>query len=282
MACSILPPNLRNIFEQSGALNAEEIRLRMQRPVCIIRNGKEHQLKTLPVTERDIAQILEKVTGASMHAVAGDLSKGFIGFKGLRIGVCGTAVISNGELVGFRNYSSLAIRIPHECHGICAGFIDKLCDKGFESTLIISPPGIGKTTLLRELVLILSNRGLRISVLDERNELSASDNGCVAFSLGRCSDILVGVPKAKGAEIMLRGMNPQIIAMDEISGEEDKSVIEQIIGCGVSIMASAHGKSMEDMLKRKMYRDVMDSGCFKNLITISREGDKRRYSLESI
>ena len=121
-----------------------------------------------------------------------------------------------------------------------------------------------------------------VAVLDERNELSASTGGKQHFDLGRCSDVLVGVPKGTGVGMLLRGMNPQVIAMDEISAGEDKQVIERIIGCGVSILASAHGRDRHDMLRRPMYRELFEMGAFSNVLTISRDGENRRYSLERL
>ena len=147
-----------------------------------------------------------------------------------------------------------------------------------EFAAIVGPSGCGKTTLLRELIRVISQRGIRVSVLDERCELSASGS----FDLGRCSDVLSGVPKELGTSMLLRGMNPQVIAMDEISREEDRKVIDQILGCGVSILASAHGRDRQDMLKRPMYRSFFDMGVFKNILTIYRDGDKRRYLLEKV
>ena len=190
--------------------------------------------------------------------------------------------MNQGQLAGFRDFSSLAIRLPRECRGICNGFIDRLTQSGLENTLIVSPPGLGKTTLLRELIRVLSDRGTRVAVLDERNELSASTGGKQHFDLGRCSDVLVGVPKGTGVGMLLRGMNPQVIAMDEISAGEDKQVIERIIGCGVSILASAHGRDRHDMLRRPMYRELFEMGAFSNVLTISRDGENRRYSLERL
>lgn len=281
-ACALLPLPLRRLAEAVGAYGVEEIRLRTGHRLALVVNGSERDLGGDRLTEHDLMQVLERATGASLHSAAPAMAKGFISFRGLRIGVCGRGVINQGILTGFRDFSSLAIRLPRECRGICSGFIDALTLDGLENTLVISPPGMGKTTLLRELIRVLSERGIRISVLDERNELSASDGGRPCFDLGRCTDVLVDVPKTLGADMLLRGMNPQVIAMDEISGLEDRRIMEQILGCGVTVLASAHGKSRQDMLLRPMYRELFGMGAFKNLLTISREEDKRRYVLERL
>lgn len=281
-ACQLLPSPLRRQIEAFGQRHPEEIRLRLLRPPALVINGRELELTGDRLSENELNQVLERATGASLHAAMPGIVSGYISYKGLRIGICGIGIMNQGQLAGFRDFSSLAIRLPRECRGICSGFIDRLTQPGLENTLIVSPPGLGKTTLLRELIRVLSDRGTRVAVLDERNELSASTGGKQHFDLGRCSDVLVGVPKGTGVGMLLRGMNPQVIAMDEISAGEDKQVIERIIGCGVSILASAHGRDRHDMLRRPMYRELFEMGAFSNILTISRDGETRRYSLERL
>ena len=281
-ACQLLPTPLRRRMETYTGRHPEEIRLRLLRPPSLVINGRELELPGDRLSENELNQVLERATGASLHAAMPGIVSGYIGYKGLRIGLCGSGIMNPGQLAGFRDFSSLAIRLPRECRGICNGFIDRLTQSGLENTLIVSPPGLGKTTLLRELIRVLSDRGTRVAVLDERNELSASTGGKQHFDLGRCSDVLVGVPKGTGVGMLLRGMNPQVIAMDEISAGEDKQVIERIIGCGVSILASAHGRDRHDMLRRPMYRELFEMGAFSNVLTISRDSENRRYSLERL
>ena len=281
-ACTLLPLKFRQEAESFGADGVEEIRLRLGRNLSLVVNGTEKELIGERLEMRDMLHVLERATGASVHSAAAALQNGYISWNGLRIGVCGVGVISNGQLTGFRNYSSLAIRLSSEQRGICSGFLNDLCFGGLKNTLIISPPGLGKTTLLRELVRCLSERGMRIGVIDERNELSASVNGEAMYDLGPCSDVLVAVPREQAAMILLRGMNPQIIAMDEISRLEDAGTVEQIVGCGVTLIASAHAQSRADLQLRPVYRKLMEQGSFSRLLTICREGDKRRYILEKL
>lgn len=281
-ACELLPASLRRRMELFAGRHPEEIRLRLQRAPALVIKGREQELAGDRLSESELNQVLERATGASLHSALPGMVNGYICYRGLRIGLCGSAIMNQGRLAGFRDFSSLAIRLPRECWGICNGFIDRLTQNGLENTLIVSPPGLGKTTLLRELIRVLADGGTRVAVLDERNELSASADGKQHFDLGRCSDVLVGVPKGTGVGMLLRGMNPQVIAMDEISAGEDKQVIERIIGCGVSVLASAHGRDRHDMLRRPMYRDLFEMGAFSNMITISRNGENRRYSLERL
>ena len=261
---------------------AEEIRLRLGRTPGIVFAGKEQSLSAARVSRDDLQRILEKATGASLHAAASALSAGYIAYKGVRIGVCGEAVYMGDRLNGLRNISSLSIRIPHAVSGECSCMIDKLLWPQPESTLICAPPGAGKTSFLRELIRRSAELPLRVAVIDERNELSASFAGEAQFDLGQGSDVVIGIRKPQAAMMLLRGMNPQIIAMDEITQETDMQIIEQVAGCGVLLYATVHGKNREDMKKRPIYNSLLEKGFFHTLVTIRCIGGRRIYEKESL
>ena len=262
--------------------SAEEIRLRVGKAPCLVIAGREIAFWETAVSRTDLLRVLEKATGASLHAAAPALRAGYVAYRGLRIGVCGEAVYSSGALSGMRSFSSLAIRIPHVCPADYSGFIEKLLHPQPASTLIAAPPGVGKTTFLRELIRRAAEAGARVAVIDERNELSACVGGEAQFDLGRASDVLVGVAKKDAAMMLLRGMNPQIIAMDEITREEDTQAVEQIAGCGVQIFATVHGKSLEEMKKRPLYRALLAHGIFQELVTIRCLGARRICEREAL
>jgi len=277
-AVDLMPLHIRQVLLNEGLSGAEEIRLRVGRKLTVIERAAEREFEKTIVSDRDIQAVLERATGASMHSAAQALAEGYMSWKGLRIGVCGQASFHDGRLSGFRTYSSLAVRIPGEYRGICDRVISSCYKEGFESTLIISPPGLGKTTALRELIRKLSDSGYRISVADERNELSASGR----FDLGKNSDILTGVPKAEAAMMLLRSMNPQIIAMDEITQERDIQAISHTAACGVEIIASAHGYDRHSLEIRPLYRDLLSLGLFKHCVVISKHKGTRIYTVERV
>ena len=189
-ALELLPASWRGSVERLDWDKAEEIRLRVGRRPSLLSSGKEAEFREDTVSEEDLQRILEKATCASMHTAAPSLAAGYVEYKGVRVGVCGAALSREGKICAFRSLSSLAIRIPRECRGICAEAIGRLLQEGFCSTLVLGAPGAGKTTALRELIRRLADSGLRVGVADERNELSAMESGGFAFDLGRCSDVL--------------------------------------------------------------------------------------------
>lgn len=281
-AVYMLPQELKAEALAFSGEAVEEIRLRAGRRPSALINGAEHEMGRAAVTEDQLLRVLERATGASIHTAAHAMAEGYISYRGLRIGLCGTAVIRDGEMTGYQYFSSLNIRIPRECRGICDSLTGEIYRGGFENTLIIASPGGGKTTALRELVRQVSDRGTRIGVVDERNELSAADGARAQFDLGRCSDVLIGVPKAEGAMMLLRGMNPQVIAMDEITRAQDLEAIGQIYGCGVGLLASAHARDADELARRPLYRELLELGAFQYLVTITGTGRARRYLAERI
>ena len=281
-AIELLPREWQSSPLLSHASETEEIRLRVGREPSLLMNGEERVFAADLVTQAQLQRLMEKATGASMHSAASALAEGYVSFRGLRIGVCGTAVMREGRLSGFRELSSLAIRIPRECRGICGQAAGRLLREGFQSTLILGRPGDGKTTALRDLIRSLSDEGLRIGVVDERNELSAMDGGETHFDLGRCSDVLIGVPKSQGVMMLLRGMNPQILAMDEITRREDLEAVLQVSGCGAGLLATAHAERPDDLRRRGLYRKLLEQRVFTWTLLVSRGAGGRSYQLERL
>lgn len=261
---------------------AEEFRLRAgQYPSALI-GGREEVIADKAVTCDDIACVLEKATNASLHSVWQDMSRGFIscGF-GLRIGVCGTGVISSGKLTGLRDISSVSIRIPKQTTECGGEILKKLCTVK-DNVLIISPPGGGKTTFLRECIRVISNSGVRVAVCDERSELAAVFRGVPQFDIGPVSDVMSDIPKSEAALMLLRSMNPQVIAMDEISSPEDCLAAASAAGCGVRVIATAHAASVSDLKRRNGYRLLLAQDVFKSIVVIENNAGVRSYRLEML
>lgn len=258
--------------------HAEEIRLRMGQLASFAVAGRVFSFSSCAVTERDMNCVIERATGASLHSFLSQLAEGYIYSRGLRIGVCGEAAVQNGEISGFRRFTSLNIRIPHEFEGDFDTVYARLFRKTGTSVLVLAPPGVGKTTVLRELIRRLSYSGINISIVDERGELTAGYPGESGFDLGANTDILSGVKKSRAAIMMLRTMSPKYIALDEITDSEDIHAVREISGCGVSLLATAHASSYDDLNRRGVYRELLKDGIFDYAVEIHFHSGKREYT----
>ena len=282
-ALGLLPRRLLTECSDIPSSEAEEFRLRAGRRATLLIGGTETPISSVPVDTGDIEYVIERATNASVHTAQSSIAKGFINCSGgIRIGLCGTGIIDKDKVTGMRGISSLAIRIPHEIRGCGQAAIDKVKADTVGSVLILSPPGYGKTTFLRECIRQLSDSGKRVSVADERGELAAVHRGVPQFDLGKASDIMSDVPKAQAVMMLLRAMNPQIIAMDEISSPEDVEAAETASGCGVRLIATAHAADKSELYRRPVYKRLLELGVFKNTVVIENRCGRRSYSYEEL
>ena len=294
-AAELLPRELRMaamLLPEEQRAATEEFRLRAGRGFYVADAAGEHPVTGgigLSVYQSDLRQVLEIATQASVHTASEQLRQGFVTVRGgHRVGLCGTAIIRDGAVAGLRDPSSMAIRIAREFPGIAEGLTAQLAEGGrFVSTLLLSPPGGGKTTLLRDLVRVLSEGSaalppLRVGLADERGEVAGLQNGVPQMDVGPRTDILDGCPKAQGVIQLIRCMGPQVVAVDEITAPGDIAALEQAFGCGVALLATAHGASREDLARRPLYRKLLTGGMFRKLVVIRVEDGRRFYTVEDL
>lgn len=282
-ALRLLPGPLRSVAERTvSGLAAEELRLRLGKPMSVCAAGREESADAEAVTADDLRAVLERASGASFQAVESQIRAGFVMAPGgVRVGLCGTAVMQEGVAVGLRDFTSLCIRIPHELRGCADGVYPMLTKPAFASTLIYSPPGAGKTTLLRELVRRLSDDGYCVAVADERGEIGGAV-GPDGFDLGAHTDVMTALPKAQAVLQLTRTMSPQIVAMDEITDEADARALLAAAGCGTALLATVHAADMQDLKARPVMRRLLESGVFARTVAIARRDGRRVYEVAAL
>ena len=287
-AACVLPEEIRAealFLPEAEKAAAEEFRLRCGRAPTVLLPGGEKTLCQHIVTQSMIEAALCAASSASRHSVGESVRSGFVTAPGgHRIGICGTAVVRGGKIESVRNVSSVCVRIARQIPGIAERIAPDLCDgRGMPlGTIILSPPGDGKTTLLRDLVRVFSRRGVKTSVIDERSEIAALSRGVPQFDVGPCTDVFELAPRAEAVASVLRSMSPRLIALDEICTEEDAGAIAAAVGSGVSVFATAHSSSLSELRRREALRAVCESGAFSRCVIIKNDSGKRTYEIEAI
>ncbi len=262
---SILPIHLRQEVDRLGKTSAQEIRLRLQSLPVLVLPGR-----TLTFGKAVSGEDLHFVVNTACRYspwTAESAACGYITAEGgHRIGICGETIEKNGVLAGYRWIRSVNIRIARDFPGIATQLAAL---KG--NILILGRPGSGKTTLLRDLIRQRSTKE-NISVVDERGELFPK-----GIVIGKSTDILTGCSKPKGIELLLRTMNPDVIAVDEVTAAADCDALVQVGWCGVGILATLHGSGQKDLKCRRVYRPIVESGLFDTLVVMNED---KSYTVE--
>jgi stage III sporulation protein AA len=267
------PDDVKKEFETVPAEiweESKEIRIRAERKISINCFSKEYILNQIASTEM-ILRLVENFSENSLYSFQKEINEGFITLKGgHRVGISGTRVIENEKIKNIKYISSLNIRIAREVKCCAQKLLDKIYKDEFENTLIISPLGCGKTTLLRDCIRFISDgyknlNGKNIGLVDERSEIAGMYNSVPSFDLGSRTDILDGCDKNNGITMLIRSMSPDVIITDEIGKIEDINSAEQCMNAGVSLITSIHGSSFDDLLNSHM-SPLIDKKFFKNII----------------
>ena len=240
----------------------QEIRLRAMRPVilhhrtgrmfCAGYGASNHRKDALISQPTDIAKQLFAFCRGSAYAYQDDLGNGFLTLRGgHRVGVSGKAVKKGSSVISMQDVSGLNVRIAREFIGCADNAMHCITDRNrIFSTLLISPPGVGKTTVLRDIARQLS-ADFKVTVVDERSEIAAVEQGVPSFDMGEQTDVLDGFPKDEGITCALRALSPDVIITDEIGTEADKTAIGEILKGGCKIVTSMHGYSIEEAMEKK-------------------------------
>lgn len=264
-----LPAKLTEAIAIMGVKDLQEIRIAAEKN-CILQKGGRLCDSGVNVGAEELSKILESMCRGSLYAMQTSLCKGYLTLGGgHRVGVCGRVVTENGEIVHMTDISAICIRIAREIKGAADEIMEYLeCDGKLYNTLIISPPGCGKTTVLRDVARQLGNRH-KVCIADERSEIAACRGRIPTADVGKFTCVMDGVPKAEGIEMLLRTMSPEVIVTDETGGEEEARAISHLINCGAKIITTAHGYSERDVSKKPHIGPLIDRGIFERIVVLS-------------
>ena len=292
----IFPDFMRTKWEKAAekADRLQEIRLRVNQPVTLLMDSLEWFLSnngelTEDVScasyssEKELEAVLTHVCHYSVYAFADEIRQGFMTIPGgHRVGLSGQVILENREEIrNIKHIRYLNIRIAHEIKGVSDTLLPSLYDGAGElyNTLIISPPGCGKTTMLRDLVRNVSNgnaygKGMNVSVVDERSEIAGSYLGVAQNDVGIRTDVLDGCPKREGMMMLIRAMAPQVLVVDELGNDGDIQALRTASSCGCKLIATIHGCSSEEVMRKRYMSGAVADKLFDRYIVLTRKGGR--------
>ncbi len=280
MLKKILPNDIYEIINSKVNYKVvNEIRLRADKPIVLIlgsqrvflgQNGITNNLKYAIYSSKIMVEdVIFRASECSIYSVNEQLKKGYLVTKGgIRLGIGGDLIEEAGKVKTMTNFNSVNIRLPHEIKNCSLSAFNYIVqNNGILNTLIISPPGAGKTTFLRDFVCQLSERNYayNVLVLDERGEFDLGASG----SIGNFADKISFASKKIGFENGIRSLSPNLIVTDELGQKEDVEAVLYATNSGVSVLASAHSDTLENFIKKPSFEELISNKIFKRYILLS-------------
>lgn len=293
----IFPDYMRKRWEVAAQRidELQEIRFRAGREIIVVMNGQEGYLseegeltadsrQACRMTVQEIEAVLNHICGYSLYAFSDEIKQGFMTIPGgHRVGMAGQVILEeDGRVRNMKYIRSMNIRISHEIKGVADPILSYLYEnRRLLNTLLISPPGCGKTTLLRDMVRQVADgnryaKGMNVAVVDERSEIAGCYMGCPQNDVGMRTDVLDACPKVTGMMMLLRSMAPQVVAVDELGSEADIRAMCQVMQCGSRMIATIHGDSLQEIRGKDFLKDVMNRQLFGRYILLEKVSGKCR------
>ena len=278
------PFKAREELSKFDSNSVEEIRIRNNRPI-FLKIGQDEIRTGYTIHTEEILEILQKICDNSIYTYQNQICNGYITIRGgHRIGITGNVVIKDGQVTNISHIYSLNFRIARQVLDCSNYVLPYVINKNsIFNTMLVSPPGRGKTTILRDLVRKLSNgiteyhfKGINVAVADERGEIAAMYKGVPQNDIGERTDVLDNIPKALGMKMLVRSMNPKVIVADEIGTKEDVEAIKYAICSGVKGIFTAHGDSIDDIIRNPILSELYSENLFERIIFIK---ENREISL---
>lgn len=272
----ILPEKLKGALYSLPLEKIYELRLRANSPVIVCISGRNMFLGTRGVTDSrthaavvsrvDLDNIIHKASGYAIYAVNDQICHGFVTIRGgVRIGLSGEVVTDGGSVSTIKNLNALCIRFPHEIKNCSYPLLPYVFgDNRPYNTLIIAPPGAGKTTILRDLAVQVSAHfpALNTLILDERGEIAANYLGDNQLFVGDYTDTITGGTKQFGFENGIRSMRPDVIITDEIATADDAELLKTAVRSGVVVAASVHAGGIDEIRRKPAFREIIAERIF--------------------
>ncbi len=275
---TVLPEKINSCLKDKSNLNKlQEIRVKVGKPLNIVLDNTE-TIFNYVITREDIKAIIQKISNYSLYAFDEDIRQGYITIQGgHRVGLAGQCVIEDNAIKTIRNITSLNIRVCREIVGCSNSLMNSLVENNrVNNTLIISPPKCGKTTLLRDITRNISNgispigfKGKRTVVIDERSEIAACYNGIPQMNVGMRTDVYDNCIKSEGMMMAVRGLSPEVIICDEIGTYKDMEGLMMAYNSGVSIIATLHGRNVEELYRRPIFREIVENNIINKVVVLS-------------
>ena len=276
-----IPISVRNAIEENYTNEIEEIRLRAGKPL-ILKIGQETKILNYITSQQEILQAFERVCENSVYSYRRQICDGYITIRGgNRVGIVGSAVVDNGQVININYISSLNFRIARQKIGCSNQIIEDIInvkDNSIHNTLIVSPPGCGKTTILRDITRNISNginvlgfKGKTVGVVDERGEIAAMYKGIAQNDIGVRTDVIDNMPKPEAMRILVRSMAPDVIVCDEIGSSDDIDAIDYAMCSGVKGIFTAHGKNLEEINRNPELSKLFVKHIFERIILLNPE-----------
>lgn len=275
----LFPPHVGQVLKECidhKWYKLQEIRLRLHSPIELNFTDQVKWLYNLSFTTDVRNFLLNQLSEHSLYRLETELQEGFITIAGgHRVGLAGKVTTLGNRVKGLQWITSFNIRIAQQITEIAEPLIDYLYHNNeYTHTLLIGPPQSGKTTLLRDLIRIIStgtvnSRAKKVAVIDERSEIAAAKNGVPQFNIGKRTDVMDACPKDVGMMMMIRSMSPDVIVVDEIGKEEDVRALLDVFHAGVTIICTVHGSTLYDVKKRLSLRPLFSEAMFKRFILLS-------------